>query len=68
MTTPRRPPLTALEASGLSLPADLEPELKYLCRHALRQAAAYASLLQADRQRWHWVVGETLAHARRAEA
>jgi tetratricopeptide (TPR) repeat protein len=52
--------LTTLEGAGLVLPAQLEPELEYLFRHALVQEAAYDSLLRADRRFLHLLVGQAL--------
>jgi predicted ATPase len=54
------PHLTHLETSGLIQLAQEHPELEYLFRHALVQDAAYESLLLADRQRLHLLVGEAL--------
>lgn len=53
--------LNTLEDSGLIRPAQIEPDLEYLFRHALVQDAAYESLLKSDRHILHRVVGETLA-------
>lgn len=55
--------LSLLETSGLIRPAQLEPVLEYLFRHALVRDAAYDSLLRADRKRLHQTVGRTLAEA-----
>lgn len=52
--------LNALESAGLIRLAQLEPDLEYLFRHALVQDAAYASLLEADRQQLHQAVGEAI--------
>jgi tetratricopeptide (TPR) repeat protein len=52
--------LQNLESTGLIRLAITEPELEYLFRHGLVQDAVYASLLKADRRRWHLIVGETL--------
>ncbi len=49
-----------LEAAGLVSVAQVEPDLEYLFRHSLVQDAAYASLVDADRQRLHLLVGETI--------
>ncbi len=52
--------LSALEASGLILLAQRQPEIEYLFRHALVQEAAYASLVRIDRRRLHAAVGQAL--------
>lgn len=52
--------LTLAEAQGLIRPAQLHPELEYLFRHNLVQAASYESLLRHDRRRLHHVIGEKL--------
>ena len=52
--------LTTLEASGLILLAQLQPEVEYLFRHALVQEAAYQSLVKIDRRMLHQAVGEAL--------
>src|SRR4051812_43545453 len=52
--------LVTLEATGLILLAHLEPEVEYLFRHALVQAAAYHSLVKIDRRRLHLAVGQAL--------
>jgi serine phosphatase RsbU (regulator of sigma subunit) len=49
-----------LEAAGLVQVARIEPDLEYLFRHALVQEAAYASLLESDRQQLHLSVGEAI--------
>ena len=54
--------LSTLESAGLIRLAQFEPDLEYLFRHNLVQDAAYATLLQSDRQRLHRVVGEALEH------
>ncbi len=52
--------LGSLEAAGLVRVAQVEPDLEYFFRHSLVQDAAYASLVETDRQRLHLVVGETI--------
>lgn len=52
--------LNVLESTGLIRLAQLEPDLEYLFRHALVQDAAYASLLESDRQQLHQAVGEAI--------
>lgn len=52
--------LNNLESAGLIRLARLQPELEYLFQHALVQEAAYASLLESDRQRLHRSVGEAV--------
>jgi hypothetical protein len=52
--------LNLLEARGLILLAQIQPEVEYLFRHALVQEAAYHSLVKMDRRRLHRVVGEAL--------
>lgn len=57
---PIRKHLIALETAGLIRLVQTQPELEYLFRHVLVQDAAYDSLLKADRQRLHRIVGEVL--------
>jgi tetratricopeptide (TPR) repeat protein len=52
------PALPILEQNGLVHPAQLEPELEFIFKHALVQEASYASLLKADRKTLHRVVAE----------
>lgn len=52
--------LNTLESAGLLRVAQYLPELEYLFRHTLVQEAAYASLLNNDRQRLHHAVGKAV--------
>jgi tetratricopeptide (TPR) repeat protein len=52
--------LSALESAGLIQLASTQPELEYLFRHSLVQAAAYASLVRSDRRALHQAVAQTL--------
>jgi len=52
--------LSTLEASGLIRLATTQPELEYLCRHALVHEAAYNSLVKQDRKQLHLAVGEAI--------
>ncbi|MCC7361880.1 MAG: hypothetical protein IT317_20520 [Anaerolineales bacterium] len=52
--------LAHLESIGLVVLVRLQPELEYLFRHALVHAAAYSSLVKADRRRLHQAAGEAL--------
>ena len=52
--------LLTLENASLIRLAAAQPELAYLFRHALVHDATYSSLVRADRQRLHAMVGECL--------
>jgi len=59
--------LSQLEAGGLVLLAQLQPEIEYLFRHALIQDAVYASLVKNDRRMLHQAAGEALERLHSAE-
>jgi len=52
--------LSTLESTGLIEMAKVEPDLEYMFRHSLVQAAAYTLLLKSDRRRLHLIVGEAI--------
>ncbi len=67
MNTPVQSQLSELESAGLLALAQTRPEIEYLFRHVLIQAAVYDSLLKMERRELHRITGEVLeelyAHA-----
>lgn len=60
--------LAQLEKQGLIRLAQIAPELEYFFRHALVGAAAYGSLLKADRRLIHLHIGEVVEQSPGASA